>query len=88
MFQIKMDQLLDMEALNKLTPEQQEKVLQGVRQQAAIMHAQTLITDLSDKCISKCIPTPGSTLSGSEKQCLQRCMNLYVDSWNLVSQVS
>ena len=40
----KMEQLLDMEQLNKLTPEQQEKVLAGVRQQAAIMHAQTLIT--------------------------------------------
>jgi hypothetical protein len=39
-----MDQLLDMEALNKLTPEQQDKVLQGVRQQAAIMQAQNLIT--------------------------------------------
>ncbi|KAI6181462.1 Adenosylhomocysteinase [Aphelenchoides besseyi] len=77
--------LLDLEALNKLTPEQQEKVLQGVRQQAAILHAQTLITDLSDKCISKCIPTPGSTLGGSEKQCLQRCMDRFVESWNLVS---
>lgn len=40
----RMDQLLDMEALNKLTPEQQEKVIQGVRQQAAIMQAQNLIT--------------------------------------------
>jgi hypothetical protein len=39
-----MDQLLDLEALNKLTPEQQEKVIQGVRQQAAIVHAQNLIT--------------------------------------------
>jgi hypothetical protein len=39
-----MDQLLDVDALNKLTPEQQEKVIQGVRQQAAIMHAQNLIT--------------------------------------------
>lgn len=41
---MEMDQLLDTEALNKLTPEQQEKVIQGVRQQAAIMQAQSLIT--------------------------------------------
>ncbi|CAD5212174.1 unnamed protein product [Bursaphelenchus xylophilus] len=81
-----MDQLLDMEQLNKLTPEQQEKVIQGVRQQAAIVHAQSLISDLSDKCIAKCIPAPGTSLSGSEKQCLQRCMDRFVESWNLVSQ--
>ncbi|KAI6225397.1 Mitochondrial import inner membrane translocase subunit [Aphelenchoides fujianensis] len=80
-----MEQLLDLDALNKLTPEQQEKVLQGVRQQAAILHAQTLITDLSDKCITKCIPSPGASLGGSEKQCLQRCMDRFVESWNLVS---
>lgn len=41
---VKMDQLLDMEQLNKLTPDQQEKVIQGVRQQAAIAHAQSLIS--------------------------------------------
>ncbi|KAI6183215.1 Mitochondrial import inner membrane translocase subunit [Aphelenchoides bicaudatus] len=80
-----MESLLDLEALEKLTPEQREKVVQGVRQQAAIMQAQNLITDLSDKCIAKCIPSPGSSLSGSEKQCLQRCMDRFVDSWNLVS---
>lgn len=49
-----MDQLLDPEALDKLTPEQQEKVLQGVRQQAAIMHAQNLITVSFEDIICNC----------------------------------
>ena len=39
-----MDQLLDIESLKKLTPEQQEQVIAGVKQQAAISNAQNLIT--------------------------------------------
>lgn len=39
-----MDQLLDLETLKKLTPEQQNQVIAGVKQQAAIMNAQSLIT--------------------------------------------
>lgn len=39
-----MDQLLDLETLKKLTPEQQEQVLAGVKQQAALANAQNLIT--------------------------------------------
>ncbi|MFH4981821.1 hypothetical protein AB6A40_008530 [Gnathostoma spinigerum] len=82
-----MDQLLDLEALKKLTPEQQNEVIAGVKQQAAIANAQNLITDLSEKCTQKCITSPGSSLSNGEKQCLTRCMDRFMDSWNLVSQV-
>lgn len=39
-----MEQLMDLEALRKLTPEQQEQVIAGVKQQAAIANAQNLIT--------------------------------------------
>ncbi|KAE9551122.1 hypothetical protein FO519_005657 [Halicephalobus sp. NKZ332] len=81
-----MDQLLDIETLKKLTPEQQTQVIAGVKQQAAIANAQNLITDLSEKCTQKCITAPGSSLSGSEKQCLQRCMDRFMDAWNVVSQ--
>ncbi|VDM65291.1 unnamed protein product [Strongylus vulgaris] len=81
-----MDQLLDLETLKKLTPEQQQQVIAGVKQQAAIANAQNLITDLSEKCTQKCISSPGTSLSNSDKQCLQRCMDRFMDSWNLVSQ--
>lgn len=36
--------MLDMETLKKLTPEQQDQVLAGVRQQAALANAQNLVT--------------------------------------------
>ncbi|CAI4227613.1 unnamed protein product [Auanema sp. JU1783] len=81
-----MDQLLDLEQLQKLSPEQREQVIAGVKQQAAISNAQNLITDLSEKCTQKCITSPGTSLSSSEKQCLQRCMDRFMDTWNLVSQ--
>ncbi|KAF8366569.1 tin-13 [Pristionchus pacificus] len=80
-----MEELMDIEQLKKLTPAQQEQVIAGVKQQAAIANAQNLITDLSEKCTQKCITSPGSSLSNSERQCLQRCMDRFMESWNLVS---
>ncbi|CAB3407270.1 unnamed protein product [Caenorhabditis bovis] len=81
-----MDQLLDVETLKKLSPEQQEQVIAGVKQQAALSNAQNLVTDISEKCTNKCITSPGTSLSNGEKQCLQRCMDRFMESWNLVSQ--
>ncbi|CAJ0577548.1 unnamed protein product, partial [Mesorhabditis spiculigera] len=81
-----MDQLLDIEQLQKLTPQQQEQVIAGVKQQAALANAQSLITELSEKCTIKCITAPGTSLTGGDKQCLQRCMDRFMDTWNLVSQ--
>ncbi|CAD6184483.1 unnamed protein product [Caenorhabditis auriculariae] len=78
--------MLDVDALKKLSPEQQEQVITGVKQQAALANAQNLVTDISEKCTNKCITSPGSSLSNNEKQCLQRCMDRFMESWNLVSQ--
>jgi len=39
-----MDTLLDMDTLKKYTPEQQQQILSGIRQQAAIASAQNIIT--------------------------------------------
>lgn len=39
-----MEELMDIEQLKKLTPAQQEQVIAGVKQQAAIANAQNLIT--------------------------------------------
>lgn len=43
-FNFQMDQLLDVESLKKLTPEQKNQVISGIKQQAAIENAQQLIT--------------------------------------------
>ncbi|VDN31298.1 unnamed protein product [Gongylonema pulchrum] len=66
-----MEHVLDVDALKKLTPEQQRNLISG---------------DLSERCLSKCITSPGSSLSNSERQCLQRCMDRFMETYNLVSQ--
>ncbi|EJW87113.1 hypothetical protein WUBG_01976 [Wuchereria bancrofti] len=81
-----MEQILDVESLKKLTPEQQKTLISGVKQQAAILNAQNMVTDLSERCLTKCITSPGSTLSNTERQCLQRCMDRFMETYNLVSQ--
>ncbi|PAV62529.1 hypothetical protein WR25_00156 [Diploscapter pachys] len=76
---------IDVEQLKKMTPEQQAQVLQGIKQQAALASAQGLIAELSEKCSVKCVSSPGSSLSSGEKQCLQRCLDRFMESWNLIS---
>ncbi|KAK0425766.1 hypothetical protein QR680_009372 [Steinernema hermaphroditum] len=80
-----MESLMNLDTLKNLSPEQQAQVIEGLQKQAAIANAQSLITDLSDKCTTKCITSPGSSLTGSDQQCLQRCMDRFMDTWNLVS---
>ncbi|VDN56504.1 unnamed protein product [Dracunculus medinensis] len=80
-----MDEQVDLEALKKLTPEQQNQLISGLKQQVAVLNAQAIIGELSQKCTQKCIVSPGGSLTNSEKQCLQRCMDRFMDTWNLVS---
>ncbi|CEF64624.1 Mitochondrial import inner membrane translocase subunit Tim13 [Strongyloides ratti] len=82
-----MESMLDLEELKKLSPDQQKQVLASVQQQAVLQQASTLITDLSEKCTTACIKSPGESLVKSEQQCLTRCMDRYMESWNYVSQV-
>ena len=48
-------------------------------------NAQQLITKATEKCYTKCIPAPGSTLSAKEQTCLTRCMERYFEAFNIVS---
>ena len=43
------------------------------------------LQELSEKCSVKCVSSPGSSLSSGEKQCLQRCLDRFMESWNLIS---
>jgi hypothetical protein len=40
----------------------------ALRQQATILSIQGLISDANDKCVKKCITSPGTALSNGEKQ--------------------
>ncbi|KNC82745.1 hypothetical protein SARC_04986 [Sphaeroforma arctica JP610] len=57
-----------------------------VRQQLAVANAQQLLQKMTDKCFNKCITKPGSDLSGSDRACLAKCMDRYLESWNVISK--
>lgn len=78
---------MDAETLNKLSPSQRETLMEQVKQQMMIASTQELLTKIGEKCFTKCIPKPGSSLDNSEQKCLAMCMDRYMDSWNLVSKV-
>eukprot|EP01134_Creolimax_fragrantissima_P003873 CFRG3873T1 len=66
-------------------PSKQE-IMDEVRQQLAVANAQQLLQKMTDKCFNKCITKPGSDLSGSDRACLAKCMDRYLESWNVISK--
>uniref|UniRef100_A0A914V7T5 Mitochondrial import inner membrane translocase subunit n=2 Tax=Plectus sambesii TaxID=2011161 RepID=A0A914V7T5_9BILA len=80
-----MDGLANVDVTN-LSPAQRDALMTQVKQQIAMVNAQTLIAELSEKCLSKCISKPGTSLDSTEKQCLSRCMDRFMETWNHVSQ--
>jgi len=63
-----------------------EAVMAQIRNQQALEQARTLIEKVTENCFEKCIPKPGSTLSGGEETCLTKCMEKYMNAWNTVSR--
>ena len=39
-----------------------------------------------DKCFKACVTSPSSSLSSSERTCLERCVDRYVEATQVVSQ--
>ncbi|XP_047497643.1 mitochondrial import inner membrane translocase subunit Tim13-like [Penaeus indicus] len=70
----------------RMSSSQREDLMDQVKQQIVIANTQELLTKMGEKCFTKCIPKPGSSLDSSEQKCLAMCMDRYMDSWNLVSR--
>lgn len=49
-------------------------------------HPSSAPQKVTDKCYSKCVTRPGPKLDESEKVCLAKCMDRYLDAMALVSQ--
>ena len=77
-----------MEGINPNLPlsQQADQIKQQITQELAIANAQELLTKLNEKCFAKCVTSPSSRLDGSEQGCLGKCMDRYMDSWNIVSK--
>lgn len=63
-----------------------DAVMNSVRQEIALANAQELMNKASDRCFLKCVTKPGTSLSSSEQTCLSRCMDRYMEAFNIVSR--
>ncbi|OOF99592.1 hypothetical protein ASPCADRAFT_126491 [Aspergillus carbonarius ITEM 5010] len=66
--------------------EVKDSLIKQVQGEAAMANARNLIAKVNDNCFSKCIPTPGASLSAGEQTCLTDCMEKYIAFWNEVSR--
>ncbi|KAG9291941.1 hypothetical protein G9A89_004879 [Geosiphon pyriformis] len=57
-----------------------------VRSELAYANLQEIVTKINEKCFAKCISKPGYTLENSEKACVSKCMDRYMEAWNIVSR--
>ncbi|KAL9021209.1 MAG: hypothetical protein Q9185_001610 [Variospora sp. 1 TL-2023] len=62
------------------------QIMDQIRQEAAVNNARALISKVNGHCFDKCVPSPGTSLSGREERCLSACMEKYIATWNLVSR--
>ncbi|KAN0093079.1 Tim10/DDP family zinc finger domain containing protein [Tylopilus felleus] len=65
---------------------QKEALLNAIRAEINLATAQELISKTSEKCYAKCVPKPGTLLTSSEETCLARCMDRYLEAFNIVSR--
>ncbi|KAG2187859.1 hypothetical protein INT44_000609 [Umbelopsis vinacea] len=63
-----------------------QEVMDQVRGELALANAQELINKINEKCYLKCVPKPGSRLDSGEQACLSKCMDRYMEAWNVVSR--
>ncbi|KAI5121239.1 hypothetical protein M0805_007246 [Coniferiporia weirii] len=63
-----------------------ERLMAQIRNELAINGAQELINKINEKCFYKCVTKPSTSLSGSEETCLSRCMERYMEAFNIVSR--
>ncbi|KAF9048401.1 Tim10/DDP family zinc finger-domain-containing protein [Panaeolus papilionaceus] len=63
-----------------------EQTMTAIRQELALVNVQELMNKSGDRCYAKCVTKPGDSLSNSEKQCLSRCFDRYMDAFNIVSR--
>ncbi|KAJ7475664.1 Tim10/DDP family zinc finger-domain-containing protein [Mycena latifolia] len=61
-----------------------DAVMSAVRNEVALANAQQLMNSANEKCFKACITKPGASLSSSEETCLSRCLDRYMEAFNIV----
>lgn len=63
-----------------------EELKERFQRQMQLQYSQNVLETVTEKCFNKCIIHPSSTLSTNDKECLQRCMDRFVEAMNLVGK--
>ncbi|ETM38057.1 hypothetical protein L914_15528, partial [Phytophthora nicotianae] len=58
-----------------------------VRSEVQQQALQELTQNLQEKCFDKCITRPNGKLDGKQQNCLALCINRYIDTMKVVSEV-
>lgn len=67
-----------------VAPPSNDVVMDQVKQQLAQAHAEEFFATLRDKCFSKCITRPGSSMSNGESSCVSRCVDRYIEATSII----
>ena len=65
--------------------ETKDALKQRVAAEVAMANAQQLISKATEKCYLKCVPSPGTSFTGKEQTCTERCLERYFEAFNIVS---
>ncbi|KAK9473340.1 TIM13 mitochondrial intermembrane space protein-like protein [Dipodascopsis tothii] len=71
---------------NPAVAEAKAKLQAQIAQSLAVANARELVEKITSNCFSKCVPQPGPQLTAAESDCLAKCADKYMVSWNLVSK--
>ncbi|KAF9067204.1 Tim10/DDP family zinc finger-domain-containing protein [Rhodocollybia butyracea] len=63
-----------------------EKLMDQVRTELAQANAQQLMNNMNERCFKACVTKPGDSLSSSEQTCLTRCLDRFMETFNIVSR--
>jgi import inner membrane translocase subunit TIM13 len=70
---------------NNVQMPSESEMMHQVKSELATAYAQEFYNTVRDKCFKACVTSPSSSLSSSERTCLERCVDRYVDATQVVS---
>lgn len=77
---------MNADALNNLTPEQQQAVMQKMAMQVNQQITADLMEKMSNVCFNKCAGISGDKLDRREQGCMASCQDRYLDAMAQVTE--
>lgn len=65
---------------------QKDALKSQIKEELAYQQASELIDSISRNCYDHCITVPGGSFSKSDQACISKCMERYMEAWNIVSK--